>query len=76
MSAVACRQVMAALQQALQEAHKREESLYKTGGIEFDSFLLMLRSDSRDSLDQVRCVRRPTPSPRLMHPGNHCRTLC
>ena len=49
-------QVVAALQQALQEAHKREESLHEMGGIDFDSFLSMLRADSRDSLDQVRCV--------------------
>ena len=74
-SAVACWQVVAALQQALQEAHKREESLHETGGIDFDSFLMMLRADSRDSLDQVRRVRRPTPSPCLVYPGKHCRTV-
>lgn len=44
-------QVNAGLQQAMREAAKRDESIHK--GIDFQSFLLMLRSDSHDSLDQV-----------------------
>jgi len=35
----------------MQEASKRDESMHT--GLNFESFLTMLRSDSRDSLDQV-----------------------
>ena len=44
-------QVESALQQAMQEAAKRDDSMHT--GLNFDSFVTMLRSDSRDSLDQV-----------------------
>lgn len=43
-------QVQAALQQAMQEAQKREQSMHE--GLSFASFLKMLRSSSADSLDQ------------------------
>lgn len=36
--------------QAMREACKRDESQHL--GLDFDAFLRMLRSDSRDSLDQ------------------------
>lgn len=45
-------QAEAALHHAMKEARKRDESIHK--GIDFDSFLTMLRSNSCDSLDQVQ----------------------
>lgn len=44
-------QVEVALHHAMREARKRDESMHE--GIDFRDFLTMLRSDSRDSLDQV-----------------------
>lgn len=43
-------EVESALQQAMQEAAKRDDSMHT--GLNFESFLTMLRSDSRDSLEQ------------------------
>ncbi|KAL3139963.1 hypothetical protein ABBQ38_004250 [Trebouxia sp. C0009 RCD-2024] len=43
-------EVQAALEQAMQEANKREQSMHK--GLSFENFLRMLRSNSSDSLDQ------------------------
>ena len=43
-------QVEAAVQHAMQEAEKHEESMHE--GIDFNSFLKMLRTNSTDSLDQ------------------------
>ena len=43
-------QVQAALEQAMQEANKHEQSMHK--GLSFENFLRMLRSNSSDSLDQ------------------------
>jgi calcium-dependent protein kinase len=43
-------EVEAAVQHAMQEADKREESMHE--GIDFNSFLKMLRTNSTDSLDQ------------------------
>ena len=43
-------QVSAAVEQAMQEAQKREQSMHE--GLTFDSFLRMLRSNSSDSLEQ------------------------
>ena len=43
-------QVQAAVEQAMQEANKREQSMHK--GLTFENFLRMLRSNSSDSLDQ------------------------
>ncbi|KAL0031772.1 hypothetical protein WJX79_006580 [Trebouxia sp. C0005] len=43
-------EVQAALQQAMQEAQKHEQSMHE--GLSFASFLKMLRSSSADSLDQ------------------------
>ncbi len=43
-------QVAAAVRHAAQEAGKTEESM--KNGLNFDQFMMMLRTDSRDSLDQ------------------------
>ena len=43
-------QVQAALEQAMHEAQKREQSMHE--GLSFEQFLRMLRSNSSDSLDQ------------------------
>lgn len=43
-------QVQAALQQVMQEAQKRDQSMHE--GMSFANFLKMLRSNSADSLDQ------------------------
>jgi hypothetical protein len=43
-------EVESALQQAMQEAAKRDDSMHT--GLNFESFVTMLRSDSRDSLEQ------------------------
>ena len=43
-------QVQTALQQAMQEAQKQEQSMHE--GLSFENFLKMLRSNSTDSLDQ------------------------
>ena len=45
-----CLKVQAAFDQAMQEAHKREESMHE--GLSFEQFLKMLRSNSCESLDQ------------------------
>lgn len=45
------KQVSAALQQAMQEAAKRDESIHE--GLSFEAFLIMLRADGQDSLDKV-----------------------
>ena len=49
-SPISLLQVQAALEQAMQEAQKREQSMHE--GLTFEQFLRMLRSSSSDSLDQ------------------------
>lgn len=39
-----------ALRHAMKEAHKNEESM--KNGLSFEQFMMMLRADSRESLDQ------------------------
>lgn len=43
-------QVAAALRHAMSEAQKHEDSM--KNGLSFEQFMVMLRADSRDSLDQ------------------------
>ena len=57
-------QVTAALQQAMQEAAKRDESIHK--GINFEAFLTMLRSDPQDSLDMVLSDLYSRPSQHMV----------